>query len=77
LPSGLSFNTSNGTISGIPTVANTTNYTITAYNAGGSSKVVINITTKKPVKPLKTLTSGVPESDSLARREWHFLSLIY
>jgi hypothetical protein len=55
---GLSFNTSNGTISGIPTVANTTNYTITAYNAGGSSKVVINITTKKPVKPLKTLTSS-------------------
>jgi hypothetical protein len=33
LPSELSFNTSNGTISGIPTVANTTNYTITAYNA--------------------------------------------
>ena len=75
LPSGLSFNTSNGTISGIPTVANTTNYTITAYNAGGSSKVVINITTKKPVKPLKTLTSGVPESDSLARREWHFYKI--
>jgi hypothetical protein len=45
LPSGLSLNTSTGTISGTPTgVSDTTTYTITATNSGGNSTFDIDIT---------------------------------
>lgn len=45
LPSGLSFNTSNGTISGTPTAATAaTNYTITVNNQCGSTTIVVSIT---------------------------------
>lgn len=45
LPSGLSFNVSNGVISGTATVASSaTVYTVTATNAGGSGKTTITIT---------------------------------
>ena len=45
LPSGLSFNTSTGVISGKPTVSlSQTSYTINAINSGGSSSAVIKIT---------------------------------
>lgn len=45
LPTGLSFNTSTGAISGTPTVASgTTTYTITATNSSGNTTTTINIT---------------------------------
>jgi len=45
LPTGLSFNTTDGTISGTPTVTSAaTDYTITATNASGTSNSIINIT---------------------------------
>jgi gliding motility-associated-like protein len=44
LPPGLLFDTRSGIISGTPTAASpATNYTITAYNMGGSSTAVVNI----------------------------------
>ncbi len=44
LPPGLTFDTKTGTISGTPTaVSPSTNYTITAYNADGSSSTTLNI----------------------------------
>ncbi|QEC63317.1 hypothetical protein FRZ54_12265 [Mucilaginibacter ginsenosidivorans] len=51
LPTGLSFNTSTGAISGTPTVTDTATFTITATNAGGSGTATINITVlpKAPV----------------------------
>lgn len=45
LPSGLSFNTTNGQISGTPTVAlSATNFTVTATNGVGNGTATINIT---------------------------------
>ncbi|HMW07924.1 MAG TPA: putative Ig domain-containing protein [Leptospiraceae bacterium] len=45
LPSGLSINATNGTISGTPTVSQVaTNYTVTVANSSGSINVVISIT---------------------------------
>lgn len=44
LPTGLSLNTTNGVISGTPTVANAaTNYTVTATNASGSTNATVSI----------------------------------
>ncbi len=44
LPTGLSFNTSNGVISGAPTVlSGLTNYTVTIGNDGGSSTKIFNL----------------------------------
>lgn len=46
LPAGLSFNTSTGVISGLPTAASVaTNYTITATNGSGSANTTISIQT--------------------------------
>jgi sugar lactone lactonase YvrE len=46
LPTGLSFNTATGDITGTPTITNpATNYTVTATNATGTSPTVINIAT--------------------------------
>ena len=45
LPSGLSFSTSTGVISGTPTATSSaTAYTVTATNAGGSGTTTVNIT---------------------------------
>ncbi|MDA8615733.1 putative Ig domain-containing protein, partial [Candidatus Poseidoniales archaeon] len=46
LPSGLSFSTSTGAISGTPTVLQTTavTYTVSASNSGGSTSAEVNIT---------------------------------
>ena len=44
LPKGLSFSNATGVISGTPTVESpATNYTITAYNSGGSAAASVNI----------------------------------
>lgn len=45
LPPGLNFDNNTGIITGTPTVNwPSTNYTVTAYNAGGTSQTVVNIT---------------------------------
>lgn len=50
LPSGLIFDGKTGIISGTPTAASpATNYTITAYNTGGTNSTVVNITVENPV----------------------------
>jgi sugar lactone lactonase YvrE len=54
LPAGLSFNSSTGSISGTPTVAQTaTIYTVTAYNASGSGSTTVSITVN-PTAPTGT-----------------------
>ena len=50
LPSGLSFSTSNGAISGTPTAISTsTAYTVTATNSGGSDTATVTITVSEPL----------------------------
>lgn len=77
LPSGMSFNTASGAISGTPTVAMMpTNYTITATNTGGSTSVVfklwineipvgsISSVTKHPMPGILTLNGSISDVDS-------------
>ncbi|MGZ3833321.1 MAG: T9SS type B sorting domain-containing protein [Mucilaginibacter sp.] len=53
LPAGLVFNYRTGTISGTPTaVSPSTDYTVTAYNLGGSSSFTLNITVVPPAPPI-------------------------
>lgn len=50
VPAGLSLNTTNGVISGIPTTVSSATYTITATNSGGSGKTGVQITVNaKPI----------------------------
>ncbi|MEO7214776.1 DUF2341 domain-containing protein [Mucilaginibacter sp.] len=75
LPTGLSFNNTNGQISGTPTVITAaTNYTITAYNAYGNSSTVVNITITAPFitgyayrLPLTLNTTGLGISANLTK----------
>ncbi|MBN2158217.1 MAG: choice-of-anchor D domain-containing protein, partial [Spirochaetes bacterium] len=49
LPTGLTLNTSTGEISGTPTLETAaSNYTVTAYNSGGTQSFTINITVNYP-----------------------------
>ena len=73
LPSGLTFNSGNGSISGTPTQAQSQrSYTITATNNGGSSSAtftltVVMATISAPIVVLNSgiLTSGVSSSGSV------------
>ncbi|MCD0489495.1 YDG domain-containing protein [Pedobacter sp. MC2016-14] len=57
LPAGLSFDVTTGTISGTPTAASaSTAYTVTGYNAGGSSTATFNLTV---VAPPTTQTTNI------------------
>jgi hypothetical protein len=75
LPTGLSFDTTTGIISGTPTVVTAaTDYTITAYNAYGSSSTVVNITITAPFitgyayrLPLTLNTTGLGISANLTK----------
>ena len=65
LPTGLSFDTSTGTISGTPTVVSAdTNYTITATNAGGSNSTVVSLAVNDIAPSTITYT---PNSFTLAK----------
>ena len=64
LPSGLSFNTSNGAITGTPTTAGTTNFTVQASNAMGTSSRQFSLTVNAQSKSaswynLKSENSGM------------------
>ena len=60
LPAGLSFDTSDGTISGTPTaVTSSTTYTVTATNAGGSGTATVTIQVND-VPPYSVSYSGTP-----------------
>ena len=49
LPEGLTFNATTGKINGVPTATSpSTNYTITAYNGGGSNSTIVNIAVTAP-----------------------------
>lgn len=62
LPPGLSFDSTTGTISGIPASPSLpTNYTVTAYNAAGSSFYVINITVTGSVVTPPLITYQTPQ----------------
>ena len=53
LPSGLSLNVNNGTISGTPNLASKfTTYTITVTNSGGSTTAILNIAVNNDVAPI-------------------------
>lgn len=60
LPSGLTFSSSSGTISGTPTsVQNQTNYTVTANGAGGTSSAIFTLTVVDNQAPVLVSNSVV------------------
>jgi len=68
LPAGLSFDQNTGIFSGTPTaVSPATNYTITAYNGGGSGSATVNIkTVAKGVKLTSLVVAGTALSPKFA-----------
>jgi len=61
LPSGLIFSNATGTISGTPAALSpAANYTVTAYNASGSSSATLNIQVKIP--PAPTISYASPQT---------------
>jgi hypothetical protein len=67
LPAGLVFDPTTGSITGIPSVTSpATDYTITAYNTGGSSTTTINIqvTGNLSFGPIQPMVYGAGDFDS-------------
>ncbi|MDF5691499.1 putative Ig domain-containing protein [Aquirufa aurantiipilula] len=61
LPTGLSFNTTTGVISGTPTVTSpATDYTVTATNGTGSTTAVVNITVNATLAAPTSLSYNTP-----------------
>ncbi|HTI58538.1 beta-propeller fold lactonase family protein [Mucilaginibacter sp.] len=61
LPAGMTFDPTTGKISGTPTVLSpSTDYTVTAYNAGGSSVTVVNIAVTNDIP---TIIAGTPSGN--------------
>jgi len=61
LPWGLSLNSTTGAISGIPAVATAqANYTVTAYNAGGSTSATLSITVANGAPTNLTYSNNAP-----------------
>lgn len=77
LPPGLTFDGTTGTISGTPTVPfEITNYTITAYNASGSSATFVTLQVDGPSKPAKILPPQISyESPQTLSPGSNFVSL--
>ncbi|PJJ83119.1 T9SS type B sorting domain-containing protein [Mucilaginibacter auburnensis] len=66
LPTGLSFNPQTGIITGTPTVMwPATNYTITAYNGGGSYSTTVNIAVDLTAKVPSVINFPVVQPDKL------------
>ena len=69
LPTGMHFNTGNGTITGTPSVNQTaTTYTIYANNSGGDASSTVSITINEPIAgPGSTSTpgTGLPDCDDV------------
>lgn len=67
LPAGLSFDQTTGIISGTPAAGSlATDYTVTGYNASGSSSFKVNINiTAAPVIPVPTITSVSPATANI------------
>ena len=64
LPSGLSFDTATGTISGAPSAtSDLATYTITATNVTGSATAMVAITVNAPPSPTAIRTADVEEID--------------
>ncbi|WP_295673405.1 cadherin-like beta sandwich domain-containing protein, partial [uncultured Mucilaginibacter sp.] len=58
LPSGLLFDVNTGIISGTPVAGSpSTNYTVTAANAGGNGTAIVNIMVNLPAKPIISYTT--------------------
>ena len=65
LPPGLNFDPTTGNITGTPAAPSPpTNYTVTAYNAGGSGSVVVNITVtgRAAVPPPPNISYQTPQT---------------
>ncbi|MGZ3999519.1 MAG: NHL domain-containing protein, partial [Mucilaginibacter sp.] len=63
LPTGLTFDRTTGTISGTPTaISAATDYTVTAYNMGGSSSTIVNITVQDVTQETLTFNELPPKT---------------
>ncbi|MGB0377952.1 MAG: putative Ig domain-containing protein, partial [Poseidonia sp.] len=77
LPAGLNFGTNNGTIWGTPTaLSSTTQYTITATNANGSSTTTINITVVDDVPVLSYTPASVELTNNTAHPDFPLLATV-
>ena len=69
LPTGMHFNTGNGTITGTPSVNQTaTTYTIYANNSGGDASSTVSITIDEPMGPEPRLPESYPDSRCRCQR---------
>jgi len=68
LPSGLALNTTTGVISGTPSqISALTYYLLTAFNAGGSSSIYVQISSAYAVDPIAQLNSNIDTAQNDAK----------